>query len=67
MSETITIEQVKNWLLNKRKTVLEGCDNPHCPFCLDVKEKHGMVEHIFDGYLLGDLSSLTDSGKVTKL
>jgi hypothetical protein len=43
---------VAEWLIEKYRTIMEGCDNPCCPFCNDVKEKKGMVDHIFEGFLL---------------
>lgn len=50
--EDEAVKAVQSWLLEKYKTLMEGCGNPYCPFCLDIKEKKGMVNHIFEGYLL---------------
>lgn len=46
------VKCVEAYLIDKYKTIMEGCDNPYCPFCLDVKEKKGMIDHIFQGFLL---------------
>lgn len=50
--EDEVIKAVQAWLLSKYKDIMTGCDNPYCGFCMDAKEKKGLVDHIFEGYLL---------------
>ena len=50
--EDEVVKAVQSWLVEKYKSIIEGCDNPCCPFCKDVKAAKPAVDHIFEGFLL---------------